>query len=396
MQLHLEDLNNSALHFLEHGGLKQTYTTIAKQGMYLLEGEYASIFLKEKGNFKRVYTTDPALYTIKPRKTGFTHRALNSKRPLAFTSSLIKFTKMVHPQLKALHIQSDIFIPLIYRGKSIGVISVMSTRKIVLHENDFLILTLFGQIATLAIIKTQHYTETKTALRTRDLFISMAAHEFRTPITTVFGYAQLIQQKVHDNKAVDPKWTDAVVSEALRLIKLINELLQIDKMKKGELTYAWKNCDLKEIMARAVNDFKNSYPDRKIEMGDDTRTPYMWIRGDFDKLLQIFHNILSNAAKYSEPETVITVSLKQMGHTYSIAITDQGVGIPEAELSKILKKFYRGNTHSHEGMGLGLYLAKRIVEKHGGEITIKSKVKQGTTVSVLLPQVEKNRKTLSS
>lgn len=380
----LEKINKAALKFLTPLTPQETYAIIVKEAIKLGNVEYGTIHLEQEGRLERVYASLPILYQIIPRKDGNTYKAFNERR-IIIDDNIDRLTK-IHPQLKQLGIRQSIFIPLSYRNKSIGVFVISTRKKENFNTKEFDALKLFGSMATLAIRKAQLYSETIKALETRDLFIAMAAHELRTPITTIHGYTQLLQRRLSGKNVSESRWIKELSWETQRLILLVNELLEVNRIKEGQLRYVWKECSIKTILQRSIANLSFTHPDRKILLQDRINSSPDIVIGDSDKLIQVFNNILENAAKFSPSSTNIIVSLRVTARHFVVTVKDKGKGIDEQHLSKVFDGFYRKAKDTEQGMGLGLFLAKNIVKIHHGSTNIRSKLNKGTIVEVKLPK----------
>lgn len=378
----LERINRSALRFLEPLTPESTYTTIIEEALKLVSGDEGYIALGKKEELSIVSAYPQTLMSLKMRKRGFSYKAFSKRK--AFVTYLEDY-KDIHPELVEAGIQSTIFIPISYRNQSIGVMNIMSRRRSKrFSEKELSVLKLFGSLASLAIRKTQLYNETKLALEMRDLFLSMAAHEFRTPVTTIGGYAQMLKLKIKQ-EVVEKRWVEEIYREAQRLTRLVNELLEVNRMRTGQLQYHWQECNLYKLINEAVELFKISHPEREIsfreEIGEEPD-----IIGDYDKLMQVMTNILDNAAKFSAINQHVILLLKKNNGELILKIRDFGRGMIEKDQDKVFEGYYRGSGNTKEGMGLGLYISRQIIEEHKGKIKIKSKLNKGTTVEIRFPR----------
>ncbi len=386
METVLEKVHNSALKLLTPISVEETYKVIVDEAMDLVKADYGSIFLAKNDELERVYASDPILFSIKPRKRGYTYSVHRTGKPVILPSEQIE---EIHPQFGKTKARSDIIVPLKNQNKSMGVLTIQSHQKKFFSRREIAILNLFIPLASLAIRKAQLYDEIKGALETRDLFISMAAHELRTPLTAVNGYVQLLHSKLSGGDNSESRWIEQLYSETRRLTNLVNELLEINRIKSGELNYFWKECRLKEIISRVQSGFKFSYPEREFIYEDKVDGQSDIIIGDYDKILQVLTNLVDNAVKFSPPHTPVTLSLKSKNHNFIVDIKDHGIGIPKEDLDKIFEGYFRGkNNKTMEGMGLGLYIVKDIIHRHHGDIEISSKVSKGTTFRITLPGVD--------
>lgn len=380
----LEKVYNSGLRLLSHLELEETYKLIAEEGMKLVNADYSSILLEKNGQLKRVYATSPVLFQIKPRQRGYMYSVFKTHKPLILAS---RSTVKIHPEIKALNINSDLIVPMTNRNKTIGVLTFMSKEIDFFTKKDINTLKLFGQMATLAIRKAELYDETRKALESRDLFISMAAHELRTPITTISGYTQLLHTRLAGSNTQESRWVEELLSETTRLTSLVNELLEAERIKTGQFHYVFHTYSLREIIRRAAVNFNFTYPNSKLALKDLLNQDDTVI-GDFDKLLQALGNVLENSAKFSAPGKEIILTVSQNSRYSMIKVRDQGQGIAKKDLIGIFEKFYRASNQSQEGMGLGLFLAKSIIDAHKGKIKIRSQENKGTEVEIKLPRIK--------
>lgn len=382
----LEEIYEAGLKFLEPLTPQKTYATIVEEAIKLVNGDDGLIILKDGDGLKTVYGSSPLASQVKPRKKGYTYEAFKKRKiNILHTENF----KRDHPEIAKIGVKSAIFIPLSYKKKSIGVLVIRSFK----YENYFTsnepdVLKLFGSMASLAIRKTQLYDEAKKTLSSRDLFISMAAHEFRTPLTSINGYVHLLYNKLSKENNVEARWVKELMFETTRFTNLVNELLEISRIQAGKLQFVFKEYSLNAAIKQAVNNFHFNYPQRKVIYQDNIPKEKDKAIYDFEKILQVITNLLDNAAKYSSPNTNIAVTLNFKSPYLILHVIDRGKGIEKKDLPLIFKDFYKGGKNEEEGMGIGLYLAKNIITKHKGKINIYSKIGKGTIVEVKLPRAK--------
>lgn len=381
----IEKIYRASLKFLEPLKIEETYELIMKESLQLVGAQYGSIYIGIDGQLKRVYTSSPDMLKLTIRKKANTYRCYTERRAILAD---ISDTGRAHPIMRELGIKSTIFIPLFYRNVSFGVLTVHTKRKEHFSKEDLNVLKLFGAMVTLAIRKTQLYDETKQALDTRDLFISLASHELRTPLTTINGYIQLLHNRLAGKNTLESRWIEDLSHESLRLTKLVQELLAINQIKSGQLQYVFKEYEISEIVERAVKDLALVYPSNKIVLKNETNGQKSTVVCDFDKLLQVLINIITNAVKFSPSEKEIEIDIKGKSPCIIVSVKDQGKGISKKDLPKIFEGFYKGKDHYKSGMGVGLYLAKDIIDRHHGSIKVKSEMNKGTIVEITLPKAE--------
>lgn len=385
-QNYLEKINKVSLRLLVPLTPIEAYKVIVDEAIKLVDGLYGSIILLVDGKLERVYSSSESGYSVINRKKGNTYKAFHNKQIIIAD---ITKTGKHHPQLREMGIKTTVFIPLSWRGESLGVLTINSTKEIGKGLRDLDLMKLLGSMATLAIKKAHTLSELKQSLETRDLFISLAAHEFRTPITTINVYAELLRNKLKNSKdEATARWVEIMSWEATRLTNLVDELLTINRIKSGQLQYVWKEVSLREILGRVFLDFSLANPSRKVIFSDLPENVSDKTIGDFDKLLQVFINLLNNAAKFSETEKEIVVNLKYRNACFMIEVIDSGQGIRKEDLPRIFEGFYKGAGNEKQGMGLGLFLAKNVIDNHRGEILVESEFGKGTKFTVRIPKVK--------
>src|SRR5581483_1072986 len=202
----------------------------------------------------------------------------------------------VQPSLFKKGIRSSLFIPLYYKNKSFGVLVVRSLKSNKHFSNQELdTLKVFGSLASLAIRKMQLYDETSRALAMRNQFIALAAHELRTPLTSIHGYIQLLQNK-SSSSLLETKWINNMYSESMKLMNLINELIEVNHIEAGRQIYNFSEVDLLSVCEQAIKRLSDAYPKQKIKFKFSPKTSLKVI-GDKEKLFQVVFSLLDNAAK---------------------------------------------------------------------------------------------------
>ena len=227
----------------------------------------------------------------------------------------------------------------------------------------------------------------RTLERRQRQFIAMAAHELRTPVTSILGFAQLVQRREPQDRQVA-----TIVRQAASLDRLISDLIDSARLEDSEredrrLELRRERCDLVNLardMAEQIQPLSEAHPIR-------LDAPAETIMGvwDRERLGQVIQNLLINAVKYSPGGGEIVISLADLGDAVRLAVQDRGVGIPPAVLPRIFDAFYRVERTSRtvRGLGLGLYISRSLVEAHGGQILAESAGEgTGSTFTVTLPR----------
>jgi len=373
----------SAIKFLTPLNLEETYKVFINEALKISKAQHGSIILIKNNRFIRAYSTDHSLSKIKPRAKGYTYNAYKTKTLKVLTRKQIS---EFHPEINNQKIEYDIIIPLVNNKKSIGVFTILSDHK--LSKDQIRALKLFSPFGTLAIRKAQLYLDIQKTIETRDLFVSIASHELRTPLTTSYIYLQLIERNYAKNKPFDIKWVTTLKEETERLSSIINELLEINQINTGKFSYNLELCNIDDIINRITSNFKIKYKNRIIVVNNIPNDNKLIIC-DTNKLMSVFINLLDNAIKHSDEKTKVTVFMESDLKKYiTVSVQDKGEGIPKEDLDKIFDDFYKAKNNTKPGLGLGLFIAKRIIDKHRGKILVTSQLNKGTSISVQLPFVK--------
>lgn len=217
-------------------------------------------------------------------------------------------------------------------------------------------------------------------------FISTVSHELRTPLTSIRGFSQTMLNswdKLDDESK--KRFLKIIEDQSNRLIGLVENMLSVTKLQSEKNNFVYKETGVKSLIEPVIAIIKNTYPNHKYEFIFNEKTPNIIV--DSDKFQQIMTNLIENAAKYSNDNTPVTVTVAPFGEYVSVKVTDCGVGILPENYNKIFTKFSRIDnplTRKVQGSGLGLYITKNLVEKMGGKISVISGGGE-TTFEILMP-----------
>ena len=379
----LENLNASALKLMESQSLEALCATIVTEARKLVNAEHGSIFLSRDEKLERMYTSSPILSKLKINKKGYTEKAFKLR-----TLILLKGKKLEksNPKIALVKAKSLVMIPLSHRTNSIGVLSMYFVEEEHFSAKELHILKLYGSMASLAIARTRHYEATTNALELRDRFISLASHELRTPLTSINGYIQLLYSKLADKDTIESRWIKELYNESNRMTTLVKDLLDVNRIKQGQLAFVFSEVSMVDVVSKVIEKMHAIYPERVIQLKNSVTQKKDTVIGDHEKLSEMISAILENAIKFSKTTSRITVAVSYKKSTVSIKITDEGKGIPPQDLDSIFEGFYKTkHSKEKEGMGIGLLLAKHVIQLHKGKINISSEENKGTIVSVDLP-----------
>ena len=233
-------------------------------------------------------------------------------------------------------------------------------------------------------------TERLEVERMKNDFVSTVSHELRTPLTSIMGSLGLIKGGAVGTLPDRLKsMLDIAYSNSDRLVRLINDILDVQKIEAGKMEYRMAPLEIMTLVNGAVSASDGLARERGIEIMVIESTPEAIIRGDDDRLMQVMTNLLSNAVKFSSRGDSVEIGVSRQNGSLEIKICDQGPGIPDQFRDKIFEKFSRMNSSDGQqvgGTGLGLSISKSIVEQHGGDIGIKPDTGKGATFFFRLPE----------
>ncbi len=229
------------------------------------------------------------------------------------------------------------------------------------------------------------------ANRTKSEFLAHMSHELRTPLNSVIGFAQMLEQQPFGplGHANYQGYANNINTSGSHLLSLISDILDISKIKAGEIIIAETDVDVGEIIGASIKMVTERADRSGITLRSATSQNISQLRGDELRLKQILLNLLSNAIKFTPEGGTVSVEAHVNGGNAMVwKVVDTGVGIAADDLPRVLKPFEQIRddiTIAHEGTGLGLYLTKSLTEKHGGSLDIESEVGKGTTVTITFP-----------
>ncbi len=240
-----------------------------------------------------------------------------------------------------------------------------------------------GAVATAADI-----TPVQQLSEMREDFLRCVSHDLRTPLTVIQGQAQLLLRAV-GKEGIDGRFVqsaEAIVSAARRMAITVKDLVDAGRMESQQLVLNRQPVDLALFLARLLNDSRGGLDVDRVDVEIPGTLPPVSV--DVDRLERVFTNLLSNALKYSPKETRVLVKAVFSGEEVTVSVVDQGSGIAYEELPHIFDRFYRtGSVGKMEGLGLGLYITRMMVEAHKGRIWVESKLGEGSIFSFTLTRV---------
>jgi signal transduction histidine kinase len=277
-------------------------------------------------------------------------------------------------------------VPLVARGAAIGVLTLFSTTRRY-EPRDVTLAEELARRAALAMQNARLHGETLDAVRMRDEFLAIASHELYTPMTSLVlatQHLRAIGQSGNVDASMVAKLSTTATRQAARLKALVHELLDVTRLTRGAPSLELEQVDLRALVQRVVTDLQPELERAKCDVRLHSPTP---VQGTWDsnRVEQVVTNLLANAMKFGAGKP-IDVALARIGDRAQLSVHDRGIGIEPERQARIFERFERAVSASHYGgLGLGLYICRRIVEAHGGSIRVESQPGAGATFVVELP-----------
>ncbi|MGP4069073.1 cell wall metabolism sensor histidine kinase WalK [Halobacillus sp. B29] len=237
-------------------------------------------------------------------------------------------------------------------------------------------------------------TEQEKVEQERREFVSNVSHELRTPLTTMRSYIEALNDGAWQDPEIAPRFLDVTQTETDRMIRLVNDLLQLTKMDHKETTLMKDRVEFVGFFNHIIDRFEmNKDENMTFERNLPKKNMYVWM--DKDKLTQVLDNVISNAVKYSPEGGTIRFDAYSTRKQLRVSVTDQGIGMPADTVDKIFDRFYRvdkSRAREMGGTGLGLAIAREMIEAHHGKIWAESREGKGTSVHFTLPLMSQKRR----
>jgi signal transduction histidine kinase len=229
-----------------------------------------------------------------------------------------------------------------------------------------------------------HMAEEVEAARQRlRHFVADVSHELKSPLTAIQGFAQALRDGTAADERSRQNAARIIDEESRRLRRQVDELLQLSRLQSGQFKMNAGRLDLYAVLKQSADLFALSAADKHIEL-KLSASAGLWVKGDADRLEQVFNNLLDNAVKNSPVETRITVTALNYGNAIKVSVADSGPGLTPDQLAHVFERFYQV-TGVRTGVGLGLAISREIVLAHGGSIEARSSPGEGAEFVIFLP-----------
>ena len=282
-------------------------------------------------------------------------------------------------------IRSWLAVPIVRRGKGIGLLEIDSTVPEAFSTDDLEILEAIVRILSGPVELADHYAAERRARELQDAFVGVVSHELRTPITTIFGLSKMLRQR---GQSLDPEVRQRAIedieAEADRLQRLVEDLLVLSRAERGAVEVAGEPIGIARVLRRIV-EAERERLGREVEL--EVEGELALVLGEETYIEQVLRNLLANAVKYSDPPAAVRIAASMAADGVRVRVLDEGIGIDPADADRAFDLFYRSATASKiaSGAGIGLFVCRQLVEAMGGRIWLAPREGRGTEVGFLLP-----------
>ena len=357
---------------------------IVKAAAEISESEAASILLYEESHKQLFFQAStnldsPMMGGLRVPMDSIAGWIITHKRPLII-ADVSQDPRFFGGVAKATNFQSKsiLGVPLITKNKTVGVLEALNKFEGTFTDEDQEMLMVLGAQAAVAIENTRLFLQS-------DL-ISEMVHELRTPLGSLNSATYLLLRPEITPDQLQ-KMVGIIQGETRRLSEMTTSFLDLSRLESGRAQFIPEPLNLTNLLVECANITFSNMIERKLNFEWEPPKTLPFIFGDKDKLKQVFLNLLSNAVKYNSPGGTLQMKAGSRQGRVIVSISDTGPGIPKESMGHLFKKFYRvpGTEKLAQGTGLGLSIVKKIVETHGGQVKVSSKVGQGTTFTVFIP-----------
>ncbi len=285
--------------------------------------------------------------------------------------------------LRAMAARSALLVPLVVRDSVLGTIGFVSARSSRTYTRDDLrIAEELARHAALSIENARLYGAARRAIESRDDVLRIVAHDLRNPLNAIILQTELMQLRATEQQRGQ---TDVIQRAAMRMNRLIQDLLDIARLEAGQLSVSRETIATAELLADCIESQRPLAASASIELelAAPAELPALW--ADRDRLLQIFENLLGNALRFTQRGGRVTVGATPRNADIVFSVADTGAGMTPEEQARAFDRFWQAGAPGRHGAGLGLAIAKGLVEAHGGRIWLESELGHGTTFYFTIP-----------
>jgi PAS domain S-box-containing protein len=324
---------------------------------------------------------------VDPDGSSLQARVLRTAAPL-----IVSGTQLVTASEVALGASSVIVVPLVARGRTLGTLTFVQCSARAYSDRQLALAVDVARRAALAIDNARLYEAAQHAIRAREDLLAVVSHDLRNPLSSiVFAAAILLESAPQAERRKSRKQIEAIRRGAERMERMIGDLLDMSSIDAGHLSIDRDEHEVRDLLKDVGEALGPSAHDRGIRFDLEPFPESVRVECDRDRVLQIFTNLIENAVKFTPAGGSIAIQAEPSGSEVRFAVRDTGPGIAKEQRRRLFDRYWRANERSKAGRGLGLYIARGIVEAQGGRMWVESQVGVGSTFYFTLPVADGQR-----
>ena len=380
--------------------LQELLQSIVDAAAELTESEQASIaqYSSSENSLRFIAARwmDPEVMakTRVPLEGSIAGRAFREQTPIIVQDAQKEEFYRQVDKTSGFHTRSLLAVPMMMHGQATGVLSALNKEASAgFNDQDIEVLNTLAAQAAIAIHNSQLLQESQEAYahlaeldEMKSNFIAIASHELRVPLGLILGHASYLKEVFRDERL---EQVEVIERSALRLKDIVEDLSQIEDLQTDQASLSPRQIDASELLLNIAKRYKWRAEEKKIGLHHQIQERPLAFEGEREKIKTAVDHLLKNAFTYTDSGGRVDLILLDEGDWISIQVADTGVGISKKDLEHIFERFYQTEDHmtrKHGGMGLGLTVAKMMVEMHGGEILVDSMLDEGSQFTIRLPK----------
>jgi PAS domain S-box-containing protein len=385
-------------------------TTLGSVGALIVPelADWSVVYIREDdGTVRRleIAHADPARrglllelmrYPLDPRSPHPVFTVLETGRPEMIPEvgdTLLRALSHDEQQLsiyRSLGLGSLLIVPLVARGETRGAMGFFSEAVHRYGAEEAALAQDLALLAALAVDNARLYRNARAAIQARDDMITVVSHDLGNPLSAIRIGTSLLLRSVPPAEQETGGWKhlEFIRQSAEQMERLINDLLDVKRLEAGRVTLQIRDVRIENVVHDVIELFEPIARGRSLELTSELHEPLPTVPADYQRLSQVLSNLLGNALKFTEPGGRVRIEVRRAGEGLIVAVSDTGRGIAPEHLPHVFDRFWQAQPQIRKGLGMGLAIARGIVEAHGGRIWVESEAGAGTTVLFTLPLVQ--------
>ena len=287
--------------------------------------------------------------------------------------------------VRAMNPQSALFLPLVAREQLIGALTLFRAKS-GFDGDDLAFAEDLARLTALALDNARLHDTVRASLRARDEMVGVVSHDLRNPVAAVKMLSRTLLKASEDGSKQARESIELISQAAEQMDALIRDLLDVNRLDAGKLAIEAAPVDPAVLLADSLQTLRPLVEEKGIKFDLQLETGLPKVMADRERIQQTLSNLVGNAIKFSAPGSkIVVVARRQDSESAVISVMDSGKGIPPDELPRVFDRYWQSSRTDRQGAGLGLAIAKGIIEAHGGRMWIESQPGEGTTASFTLP-----------